>query len=796
MSNILISTPPTSLATGLLQLDGGVAISSTPVYVADQNNTDSVLSLSTVNVGIGTTSPSYLLDVNGIGRFSGGYQTPVAIFERNADYGQVITLGRKGVSADAGIGYPADSTLGFYTASTERMRILINGNVGIGTTSATGRLSVKGSGSTSATTTMLIQNSSGNNTITTTDDGSTIMYANISTSTAPLIVNNQSGWSGSFVQRIQTWRSAGSDVAYINGAGSMVITGGNSSLTFTSTQPSSPNDVAYRGSGTGAGNGLYFPTANITGICTNSTEKLRVTSAGSLLIGTTTESARLFVKGSGTTSATTSLLVQNSAGTQLFNVRDDNYIQFGAGSLTNYNDNTGVFNIWDARPNYCKVTQDAYVSTDVRVGKGNSLVASNTVLGKLGLNAITTGGNNTAIGNSSLGNTTIGQNNTSVGSNALTTNITGDNNVAVGTQSLFSNVSGGQSTAVGYSALFNNTASGNTAFGYASAQTNTSGSGITAIGYASLQASTGSNNTAVGYEAGLNNTTGTSLVAIGVQSARANTTGSDNTSVGKQALLTNQTGNWNTALGANALRSTTSTANTGIGYQALNSTTTGFGNTSLGYASLYGNLTGDYSVAIGYESLNSNTASNNTALGYQSGYSNTSGTNLTAIGWKSLRASTGSGNTAVGYESSTAITTGTNNTSLGFQSLLQNTSGTYNVAIGMRSLYVSSTGTNNTAIGSLNSALNSTGSNNVSVGYGTHYSNNTGSSNTLVGYNAQSTNFDSCVVLGRDASSTASNQFVVGSASYNAGSITTEVNTSTKVWNVKINGTDYKILLA
>jgi hypothetical protein len=94
------------------------------------------------NVGIGTTSPSYLLDVNGIGRFSGGYQTPVAIFERNADYGQVITLGRKGVGADAGIGYPAESTLGFYTSANERMRITSGGNVGIGNSSPSYKLDI------------------------------------------------------------------------------------------------------------------------------------------------------------------------------------------------------------------------------------------------------------------------------------------------------------------------------------------------------------------------------------------------------------------------------------------------------------------------------------------------------------------------------------------------------------------------------------------------------------------------------------------------------------------------------
>jgi hypothetical protein len=50
--------------------------------------------------------------------------------------------------------------------------------------------------------------------------------------------------------------------------------------------------------------------------------------------------------------------------------------------------------------------------------------------------------------------------------------------------------------------------------------------------------------------------------------------------------------------------------------------------------------------------------------------------------------------------------------------------------------------------------------------------------------------------LGRDATATASNQFVVGSGAYPAGAVATEVNASSKVWNVIINGVAQKILLA
>jgi hypothetical protein len=91
---------------------------------------------------------------------------------------------------------------------------------------------------------------------------------------------------------------------------------------------------------------------------------------------------------------------------------------------------------------------------------------------------------------------------------------------------------------------------------------------------------------------------------------------------------------------------------------------------------------------------------------------------------------------------------------------------------------------------------NTTGNGNTAIGSIALSANTTGGSNTAIGAQTVSGNFSGSVIIGRDATATASNQFVVGSATTNAGTVTTEANTSTKVWNVKINGVDYKILLA
>ena len=51
-------------------------------------------------------------------------------------------------------------------------------------------------------------------------------------------------------------------------------------------------------------------------------------------------------------------------------------------------------------------------------------------------------------------------------------------------------------------------------------------------------------------------------------------------------------------------------------------------------------------------------------------------------------------------------------------------------------------------------------------------------------------------MLGRAATATASNQFVVGSATYNAGATGTALIPQSRYWDVVINGVPEKILLA
>jgi hypothetical protein len=154
----------------LLQGDGTDAYirptnASSSLYLGSNNNNHMKIS-SAGNVGIGTNSPGCTLDVNGttringqldisnfINMLSGTYNNPTYIYSgRNSDNSALIIQvgnnpgvwsairmysGWNGVSEGVG-------KLEFYTQGTERMRIVGNGNVGIGTTNPEDLLHVNG----------------------------------------------------------------------------------------------------------------------------------------------------------------------------------------------------------------------------------------------------------------------------------------------------------------------------------------------------------------------------------------------------------------------------------------------------------------------------------------------------------------------------------------------------------------------------------------------------------------------------------------------------------------------------
>ena len=130
----------------------------------------------------------------------------------------------------------------------------------------------------------------------------------------------------------------------------------------------------------------------------------------------------------------------------------------------------------------------------------------------------------------------------------------------------------------------------------------------------------------------------------GVRVGQGAGSNSQNTAVGLTALNANSTGGQNTAVGWRAMIvTTTGSDNTGIGSGALFRLTTGGSNTALGTDSMT-NITGSsYNTAIGRAALlNLTSGDNNTAIGGLAGASGTGVTNTTCIGYNTTTSTSNS----------------------------------------------------------------------------------------------------------------------------------------------------------
>ena len=94
IGQLLIGNTIADLALRILASGDSFIFSDTSKYLAFGSNggSERMRILSGGNVGIGTTSPAYLLDVNGTGRFSGGAALSTAIFSNTGNDGGIDVI--------------------------------------------------------------------------------------------------------------------------------------------------------------------------------------------------------------------------------------------------------------------------------------------------------------------------------------------------------------------------------------------------------------------------------------------------------------------------------------------------------------------------------------------------------------------------------------------------------------------------------------------------------------------------------------------------------------------------------
>jgi trimeric autotransporter adhesin len=414
--------------------------------------------------------------------------------------------------------------------------------------------------------------------------------------------------------------------------------------------------------------------------------------------------------------------------------------------------------------------------------------ASNTAIGNLALYSLGYADNRVSNGNVSVGdysflNFRYGDYNTGIGKNVLYRLISGSNNISIGYEA-GSLTSTSTNNSISTSSIF----IGNNTKPNGSGQTNQIVIGDSSVGIGSNTTTIGNNSTTkiVLYgNLGLGTTNplypldiigtadinGTLLVTGSINVTGSITSSGDiningnfigngggdlngNFAAGYLVFQNNTTGNYNTAMGQYSLQNnTTGGSNTAYGVSTLQNNSIGTSNVAVGVNSLLLNVSGSNNTAVGYYSLASNvTQGGSTAMGHESqryiSSSQQSTTANTSYGYQSLRGSTtvanntGYQNTAIGFTSLLNNTSGIANVGLGYNSLVANSSGNYNIALGNQTLENNSTQNYSIAIGHQSQRyVSSSGTTaaNVSIGYQALYGNaspiyNTGVHNIAIGY--------------------------------------------------------------
>ena len=174
----------------------------------------------------------------------------------------------------------------------------------------------------------------------------------------------------------------------------------------------------------------------------------------------------IWVQGSGNTSGTTSLLVENLAGDDLFNMQDDGTFALGISAFSSDVNSVSIGRL--AGANQTSGAQNTYVGAVTGGGSLASVGAQfNTAVGSTSMYKIYSGKYNSAVGVESSFELSTGQYNVSIGYQAGYENIGGSDNVNVGYQAGFKQTSNNDNTNIGdHAGRENVTGSGNVCIGH------------------------------------------------------------------------------------------------------------------------------------------------------------------------------------------------------------------------------------------------------------------------------------------------------------------------------------------
>ena len=248
--------------------------------------------------------------------------------------------------------------------------------------------------------------------------GSTSIAAAVTdANNAPLVVQNLTAYSNPFTQYIQIWKNSAGTILSLRADGALDATVGNFiSPTFSARANGSAAAPVFTRSNN-VTTGIFFPTTNNIAISTNSTEVLRIFSNQNISIGTTTDSgAKLTIRGTGATSATTALRVENTNASASMVVLDNGFVGINTGSAQYNLDVNGT-----AR----------FVTNDWRINNAantRTIVVSGTNLDMAFSHGIVSSGGGFSTGNITMGSLATGLTNTVIkGFNNCQIDLNGDN---------------------------------------------------------------------------------------------------------------------------------------------------------------------------------------------------------------------------------------------------------------------------------------------------------------------------------------------------------------------------------